>query len=129
MLQVAEKRCAREQFSTLSHHPRCEGWDQAAVGKVILVPFPFSDLSESKLRPALILADAGRGDWVLCQITSKPYGDQHAISITDESFMSGSLRVGSFARPGKLFTASSGLVLGVESWTPTRYHRVQHIST
>lgn len=28
-----------------------------AVGKVILVPFPFSDLSESKLRPALVLAD------------------------------------------------------------------------
>ncbi len=83
-----------------------------AVGKVILVPFPFSDLSESKLRPALVLADAGRGDWVLCQITSKPYGDQSAISVTDESFVSGSLRVASFARPGKLFTASSGLVLG-----------------
>jgi hypothetical protein len=35
-----------------------------AVGKVILVPFPFSDLSQSKLRPAVVLADAGRGDRV-----------------------------------------------------------------
>ena len=96
-----------------------------AVGKVILVPFPFSDLSESKLRPALMLADAGRGDWVLCQITSKPYGDQHAISITDDSFMSGSLRVASFARPGKLFTGSSGLVLGeVGMLKPAAIHRV-----
>ncbi len=96
-----------------------------SVGKVILVPFPFSDLSESKLRPALILADAGRGDWVLCQITSKPYGDPRAISIIDESFMSGSLRVASFARPGKLFTASSGLVVGeVGMLKPSLTHRV-----
>ena len=82
-----------------------------AVGKVILVPFPFSDLSQSKLRPAVVLADAGRGDWVLCQVTSNPYGDPHAIRITDECFSQGSLRVSSFARPGKLFTGSSGLML------------------
>ena len=82
-----------------------------AVGKVILVPFPFSDLSQSKLRPAVVLADAGRGDWVLCQVTSNPYGDPSAISITDECFTQGSLRISSFARPGKLFTASSSLML------------------
>ena len=28
---------------------------------VVLMPFPFSDLSAQKLRPALVLADAGRG--------------------------------------------------------------------
>jgi len=83
-----------------------------AVGKVILVPFPFSDLSKSKLRPAVVLADAGRGDWVLCQITSNPYGDPNAIVVNNESFTQGSLRIISFARPGKLFTASSGLVFG-----------------
>ncbi len=36
--------------------------EQAAAGKVVLVRFPFSDLSESKLRPAIVLAGAGRGD-------------------------------------------------------------------
>ena len=40
--------------------------------QVVLLSFPFSDLSAQKLRPALVLADAGRDDWVLCQITSKP---------------------------------------------------------
>jgi hypothetical protein len=44
-----------------------------AAGKVVLVPFPFSDLSQSKLRPAVVVANAGRGDWVLCQITSNRY--------------------------------------------------------
>ena len=76
------------------------------AGAVVLVPFPFSDLSQAKLRPAVVLADAGRGDWILCQITSNPYGDSRAIEITDSSFDAGSLRIISYARPGKLFTAN-----------------------
>jgi mRNA interferase MazF len=33
-----------------------------ATGAVVLVRFPFSDLSEAKLRPAVLLADAERGN-------------------------------------------------------------------
>ena len=36
------------------------------AGEVVVIPFPFSDLTQSKVRPALCLADAGRGDYVLC---------------------------------------------------------------
>lgn len=68
---------------------------------VVLLPFPFSDLSASKLRPALVLADAGRGDWLLCQITSKAYGDALAVEISDADFESGGLRLVSQARPGR----------------------------
>ena len=82
-----------------------------AAGKVVLVPFSFSDLSQSKLRSAVVLAGVGRGDWILCQVTSNPYGDPLAIPLAEESFDDGSLRIESFARPGKLFTASAGLVL------------------
>ena len=82
-----------------------------ATGKVVLIPFPFSDLSQSKLRPAIVLAGVGRGDWILCQVTSNPYGDPLAIPLAEESFAQGSLRIHSFARPGKLFTASAGLML------------------
>ena len=81
------------------------------AGAVVLIPFPFSDLSRTKLRPALVLADAGRGDWILCQITSNPYGDANAIELRDDSFQTGSLRVISYARPGKLFTANDSLIL------------------
>ena len=52
------------------------------AGEVVLVPFPFSDLSQSRVRPALCLADAGRGDWVLCQITSSPYGARRRFRWT-----------------------------------------------
>ena len=82
-----------------------------ATGSVVLVPFPFSDLSETKLRPALVLAGAGRGDWILCQITSNPYGDANAVELRGDSFQTGSLRVVSYARPGKLFTANCSLIL------------------
>jgi mRNA interferase MazF len=81
------------------------------AGAVVLVRFPFSDLSQTKLRPAVVLADAGRGDWILCQVTSKPYGDVRAIRLEDTSFSAGSLRVLSFARPAKLFTANRDLMV------------------
>jgi mRNA interferase MazF len=82
-----------------------------AGGAVVLLQFPFSDLSDTKLRPAIVLANADRGDWVLCQVTSKPYGDARAIPIEPGDFAAGSLRVTSFARPGKLFTASQNLMV------------------
>jgi mRNA interferase MazF len=77
----------------------------------VLVPFPFSDLSRTKMRPAIVLAETGRDDWILCQITSNPYGDGRAITLVDKDFQSGSLRVTSYARPGKLFTANASLVV------------------
>ncbi len=80
------------------------------VGAVVIVHFPFSDLSQTKLRPAVVLADAGRGDWVLCQITSKPYGDARAIALSTDNFRRGGLRDVSYARPGKLFTANRDLI-------------------
>lgn len=83
-----------------------------AAGAVVLVPFPFSDLSQAKLRPAVVLADASRGDWILCQVTSSPYGDANAVQLTQASFASGSLRRDSYARPGKLFTANHDLMVG-----------------
>ena len=98
-----------------------------SAGEVVPVPFPFpfSDLSQSKVRPAVCLADAGRGDWVLCQVTSSPYGDPTAIPLDAADFASGGLLAASFARPGKLFTAHAGLfVRSVGVLTPPAFGRV-----
>ncbi|TVP93624.1 MAG: MazF family transcriptional regulator [Thioalkalivibrio sp.] len=97
-----------------------------AAGQVAVLPFPFSDLSRNKYRPALLLADVGRGDWIACQITSNPYGDSKAVEIGPADFSAGSLMRTSFARPGKLFTANEGLfasvaaTVRVEKLTETR---------
>jgi mRNA interferase MazF len=78
---------------------------------VVLVPFPFSDLSQAKLRPAVALANAGRDDWILCQVTTSAYGDPHAIELTAAKLARSSLRSRSYVRPGKLFTASRSLMV------------------
>jgi mRNA interferase MazF len=57
-----------------------------------------------------VLANAGRGDWILCQVTSNPYADGAAIILEAGDFQRGSLQVTSYARPGKLFTASGDLI-------------------
>lgn len=80
-----------------------------ATRQVILLPFPFSDLSASKLRPALLLAAAGKGDWLLCQITSNPYADPRAVTLAEADFAEGGLQRISHARASKLFTAHESL--------------------
>ena len=94
----------------------------AYPGVVVLVRFPFSDLSSSKLRPAVVLSHAGGVDWIFCQVTSNPYGDPAAVALEPTSFATGGLGRESFARPGKLFTASQALfVKSVGSLTPAAH--------
>jgi mRNA interferase MazF len=93
-------------------------------GSVVLVAFPFSDLSATKLRPAIVLAAAGHDDWVLCQVTSNAYADSDAVRLTEADFDSGSLHRISFARPGKLFTANTSLMrAGVGHLAPDGFRR------
>ena len=80
------------------------------VGSVVLVTFPFSDLSASKFRPAVVLAGVGREDWILCQVTSNAYSDSRAVEITDQDFASGTLARTSYARPGKLLSANTSIM-------------------
>jgi len=68
-----------------------------AAGSVVLVPFPFSDLSRAKLRPAVVLAEAMRGDLILCQITSRIYSDPTAVELADSDFAVGGLARTSYA--------------------------------
>lgn len=81
-----------------------------AVGDVVVVSFPFSNLSQNKVRPALVLAIGEFNDLILCQITSKSYSSKRAVQITQSNFSSGSLAVTSFARPDKLFTAEVSII-------------------
>jgi mRNA interferase MazF len=84
-----------------------------AAGEVILLPFPFSDLARNKIRPALLLAEATRGDWIVCQITSNPYADPTAIPLADTDFTTGGLQRLSHIRPTKVFTANATLFLAI----------------
>ncbi len=78
---------------------------------IVVIPFPFSDLPGSKLRPAVILAATGQGDWLLCQITSRASPDPAAVRLTSKELSRGTLNVESYARPLKLFTAHVELIV------------------
>lgn len=80
-------------------------------GDVVVTPFPFSDLSEAKRRPALVIAPLTGDDVILCQITSKNVGDSYAIPISKTDFTNGSLPKDSNIRPNRIFTADSNIVL------------------
>jgi len=80
-------------------------------GDVIVIPFPYSDLTNAKRRPALVIATSSFNDIILCQITSRDMKDDFAISLDREDFVEGSLPKQSNIRPNKLFTADSGIVL------------------
>ena len=80
-------------------------------GDVVVVPFPFSDLSQAKRRPALVIADLSGDDLILCQITSQVISDNYAISLTDGDFQSGTLKRKSNLRPNRIFTADINIIL------------------
>ncbi|MFP5041396.1 type II toxin-antitoxin system PemK/MazF family toxin [Parasediminibacterium sp. JCM 36343] len=80
-------------------------------GDIVVIPFPFSDLSGSKKRPALVLADLPGDDILLCQITSQPTKDIFAIKLKHTDFELGSLPVESYIRPTRIFTADKKIIV------------------
>ncbi len=80
-------------------------------GDIVVIPFPFSDLSGSKRRPALVITDLQGDDIILCQITSQHTKDNYAISIDISDFKEGSLNVRSNIRPSRIFTADKNIII------------------
>jgi mRNA interferase MazF len=85
-------------------------------GEVVTILFPFSDLSTSKARPALIVIDLPGEDVVVAQITSSA-GDPNAIGLEAKDFQTGGLNHSSFIRPAKLSAIERRLMAGLlENW-------------
>ncbi len=80
-------------------------------GDIVVIPFPFSDLSQLKKRPAIVITSFKGEDLILAQITSKNISDDYSIFLSQENFVEGKLTVDSNIRPNKLFTASKKLIL------------------
>lgn len=79
-------------------------------GDIVVLPFPYSDLSASKKRPAMVLTDLKGNDIILCQITSQFIKDDHAIALDNSDFIKGSLNKPSNIRPNRLFTAEKSII-------------------
>ena len=80
-------------------------------GDIVVINFPFSDLTGAKRRPALVVADLDGDDIILCQITGQSKMDKHTITLGQRDFVDGSLKAESAVRPNKLFTADKNVIL------------------
>jgi mRNA interferase MazF len=68
-------------------------------------------LSQTKWRPALVLATLSGDDIILCQITSQAKSDEYSVALEPADFDTGGLNQPSRIRPNRLFTADSRIVL------------------
>jgi mRNA interferase MazF len=80
-------------------------------GNVVVIPFPFSDLSATKRRPALVLANLENNDILLCQITSRFRDEKYVVFLKTSDFTMGTLPVNSYIRSERIFTADKSIIL------------------
>mgnify|MGYP001618820401 CR=1 FL=1 len=78
-------------------------------GDIVIVPFPFTDLTKLKRRPSLVLAKV-KEDVILCQVTSKLNNDPLGIFLENEDTILRSLIASSMVKPYKIFTLKESLV-------------------
>lgn len=79
-------------------------------GDVVVFPFPYSDLSRSKSRPALVLAVPRQDEVIVCQITGKRTRAEYAIPISDDDFVQGGLKKPSFVRSNHIFMVEPKII-------------------
>jgi len=85
-------------------------------GDIVLVPFPFTDLSGRKVRPALIVSpDPVGGDILVAFISSVippvPEPTEYVLDVTHPAFVQTGLRSTSVFKMGKIATLHRSLIL------------------
>ncbi len=79
-------------------------------GDVVVLPFPYTDFSGVKKRPALIIATLKGDNVILAQITTNKRDDEDLVSLKIDDFASGSLKFDSFVMVSLIFTANLSMI-------------------
>ncbi|MEF2968137.1 type II toxin-antitoxin system PemK/MazF family toxin [Paenibacillus sp. M1] len=84
-------------------------------GEILLIPFPYSDLSSTKKRPVLVLSNTeynqSHKDIVVAAITSNIAERDYLIQISESDLVKGQLKVESGIRVDKIYTFSDNIVI------------------
>ena len=80
-------------------------------GDIVITPFPFSDLSSSTKRPALVVATLRGDNVILCQITTKEREDPYKLNLIISDFETGGLSRNSFIMPSILSSIRNSIIL------------------
>lgn len=79
--------------------------EKLVKGDIVILPFPFSDLTKTKRRPALVIMNLKGDDLILAQITSFKQKDIYSVDLDNEDLSFGKLSISSSIRLNRLFTA------------------------
>ncbi len=79
-------------------------------GDVILIPFPFTNLAGSKIRPALVLISSDNDVTIAFITTQFNWNDENCVVI--EASIENGLKQNSLIRLNKLASVDNNLILG-----------------
>ena len=80
-------------------------------GDIVLFPFPYTDLSDRKLRPCMVLSEEMGDDIMLCQITSQRLRkDEYSIELKQADTTDGTIMIDSYIRANMIFTAAKAQI-------------------
>jgi len=81
---------------------------------IVLVPFPFSDLSAAKFRPVIVMSNDDYNkkfrDFIAIPLTSNPKTREHTVQVTNKEMARGSLPLASVGKVDKIFSLEQSLV-------------------
>jgi len=84
-------------------------------GKIVLIPFPFTDLSATKLRPALVIYEGSKDvivAFISSKVSSQPSDTDVVITKNHPEFPLTGLKVDSVIKLDKIATLSKSLIIG-----------------
>ena len=83
-------------------------------GEILIVPFPFSDLSTIKQRPVLVLSktedNKNSEDIIVCGITSNLKNSKYSVLIKNLDLINGEIPKPSRIKLDKLFTIDKRII-------------------
>ena len=84
-------------------------------GDIVLVPFPFSDLSSSKIRPVLIISKKSYNniylDVIVCGITSNLKPTEYSVFLEQENLDVGILKINSKIKVDAITALEKSIIL------------------
>ena len=88
-------------------------------GYVVFARFIFTDVSQAKNRPAVIIAPVSHADFILCPITSRVrHNDPFQIPLKKDEIVGGQLPQDSYIRPSLIMTVNRSLILWKQGALP-----------
>lgn len=84
-------------------------------GEVLLIPFPFTDLSQVNRRPVLVLSNRNHNrtskDFICCGMTSNLRNRRNSVLLDPSEMAEGMIPVRSRIKYDKVFTLERSLVI------------------